>query len=80
MKKTSESRENPQLITPTTTAADEEMKRRLDGLARKEEGVHEDAVQKRSPTIVKLSSSEWYKEAGACMKRIQRRRKLGIKE
>jgi hypothetical protein len=80
MLKNAESRENPVLLTPTTAAADEEMKRRLDTLARKEEGVHEDALQKRSPTIVKMSSAEWYKEAGECMKRLQRRKNLGIKE
>ncbi len=79
MDKQAESRENPVLITPATAAAEEEMKRRLDSLATKEEGVHEDAVQKRSPTIVKMSSAEFYKEAGECQKRLRLRKKLGIK-
>jgi len=78
--KKAESQENPVLITPATAAAEEALKRRLDSLATKEEGVHEDAVQKRSPTIVKMSSAEFYKQAGECALRIRRRKKLEIKE
>jgi hypothetical protein len=59
---------NPEVHLPKII--EEKIKKQIDESAKEPEGAHEDARVEREPTITKMSSSQFYAEAGQALRNL----------